>query len=69
LDLQWVCWRHYVHTRDESYIGKRVERMEVRGRKGRGRPKKRWKDCVNQEDLGEKNLSGHEYTTGLPGRD
>jgi hypothetical protein len=36
-----------------------VERLEVRGRKGRGRPKKRWKDCVNQ-DLGEKNVSGHE---------
>jgi hypothetical protein len=44
---------------DEIYIGKRVERMQVRGRKGRGRPKKRWKDCVNQ-DLGEENLSGHE---------
>jgi hypothetical protein len=42
-----------------SYIGKRVERMKVRGRKGRGRPKERWKDCVNY-DLREKKLSGHE---------
>ncbi|KAL1448658.1 hypothetical protein WDU94_012270 [Cyamophila willieti] len=33
--------------------------MVVRGRKGRGRPKKRWKNCVNQ-DLHEKNLSGIE---------
>jgi hypothetical protein len=55
-----VCSGHgHVKRTDESYIGKRVESMEVRGRKGRGRPKKRWKDCVNQ-DLGEKNLSGHE---------
>jgi hypothetical protein len=52
-------WYGHVERRDESYIGKRVERMKVRGRKGRGRPKKRWKYCVNQ-DLGEKNLSGHE---------
>jgi Low-density lipoprotein receptor domain class A. len=39
--------------------GKVVERLEVRGRKRRGRPKKRWKDCVNQ-DLSEKNSTGHE---------
>jgi hypothetical protein len=31
-----------IERRDESYIGKRVERMEVRGRKGRGRPKRKW---------------------------
>jgi hypothetical protein len=40
-------------------MGKRVERMELRGRKGRGRPKKRWKDCVNQ-DLSKKILTGNE---------
>jgi hypothetical protein len=39
--------------------GKRVEIMEVRGRKGQGRPNKRWKDCVNQ-DLSERTLTGHE---------
>jgi hypothetical protein len=27
--------------KEESSIGKRVKRKEVRGRKGRGRPKKR----------------------------
>jgi hypothetical protein len=32
--------------------------MEVRGKKGRGRPKKRWKDCVKQ-DLSEKNSTGY----------
>ncbi|KAL1450513.1 hypothetical protein WDU94_002867 [Cyamophila willieti] len=45
-------WHGHVERRDENYIGKRVERMVVRGR-----PKKRWKNCVNQ-DLHEKNLSG-----------
>uniref|UniRef100_A0A8D8XLD5 Endonuclease-reverse transcriptase n=1 Tax=Cacopsylla melanoneura TaxID=428564 RepID=A0A8D8XLD5_9HEMI len=39
-------WHGHVERRDESYIGKRVQRMEVRGRKGRGRPKKRWRNCV-----------------------
>jgi hypothetical protein len=50
--------------------GKRVETMEMRERKGAGRVKKRRKDCVNQ-DLNEKNLTGHErmrYTIE-PGRD
>jgi hypothetical protein len=32
-----------------AYIGKRVEKIEVRGRKGRGRPKKRWKDYINKD--------------------
>jgi hypothetical protein len=54
-----VQWYGHVQSRDESYIGTRVERMEVRGRQGRGRLKKRWKDCVDR-DLGEKKSSGHE---------
>jgi hypothetical protein len=35
-------WYGHVERRDESCIGKRVERMKVRGRRGRGRSKKRW---------------------------
>lgn len=52
-------WYGHVDRRDESYIGKRIESLIVRGRKGRGRPKKRWRNCVN-EDLREKSLSGNE---------
>ncbi|KAL1451862.1 hypothetical protein WDU94_006198 [Cyamophila willieti] len=52
-------WYGHVERRDESYIGKRIENIIERGRKGRGRPKKRWRNCVN-EDLREKSLSGNE---------
>jgi hypothetical protein len=50
-------WYGHVERRDESYIGKRVDRMEVRGRKGRRRPKKTWKDCVNQDLLHREKLN------------
>jgi hypothetical protein len=53
--------------RDESYIGKRVERMKVRGRKGRGRPKKRW--IVWIKIWVRKNHQDMRYTIGLSGRD
>ena len=52
-------WYGHVERRDEDYVGKRVERMIVRGRVGRGRPKKRWKNCVFK-DLREKGISGSE---------
>ncbi|KAL1447828.1 hypothetical protein WDU94_001914 [Cyamophila willieti] len=52
-------WYGHVERRDESYIGKRIENIIERGRKGRGRPKKRWRNCVNK-DLREKSLSGNE---------
>ena len=43
--------------RDEEYLGKRVMvGIEVQGSR-RGRPKKRWADCV-KDDLREKGLSG-----------
>ncbi|KAL1450107.1 hypothetical protein WDU94_002559 [Cyamophila willieti] len=52
-------WYGHVERRDLEEIKKRVERMVVRGRKGRGRPKKRWKNIIFR-DLHEKNLSGIE---------
>ena len=45
--------------RDEEYVGKRAMGIEVQGSRRRGRPTKRWADCVN-DDLREKGLSGEE---------
>ena len=45
--------------RDEEYVGKRVIRMDVEGRRRKGGPKQRWMDSVNV-DLREKGLSGEE---------
>jgi hypothetical protein len=42
--------------RDEDYIGKRVSRIKVEGRRARGKPKKKWENCVNK-DLSENGLS------------
>uniref|UniRef100_A0A8D9A964 Endonuclease-reverse transcriptase n=1 Tax=Cacopsylla melanoneura TaxID=428564 RepID=A0A8D9A964_9HEMI len=49
-------WYGHVMRRDEDYVGKRVRRMEVAGRRARGRPKKKWEHCVTK-DLEEKGLS------------
>ena len=35
-----------VMRRDEVYVGKRVTRMDVEGRRRKGRPKRRWMDSV-----------------------
>ena len=49
-------WYGHVMRRDETYVGRRVMEGEVQGRRRRGRPKRRWMDCV-REDLREKQLS------------
>ena len=39
--------------RDKEYVGKRTMGIEVQGSRRRGRPKKRWADCV-KDDLRER---------------
>ena len=39
-------WYGYVLRRDEEVVERRVMDMEVQGRRGRGRPKTMWKDCI-----------------------
>ena len=51
-------WYGHVMRRDEEYVGRRMMEMEIPGRRQRGRPKKRWKDCI-REDMREKNLNGN----------
>ena len=49
-------WYGHVMRRDETYVGRRMMELEVQGRRGRGRPKRRWMDCM-REDMREKQLA------------
>lgn len=51
--------RWYGHLRrrvGEDHVGREIMEMEVEGVRRRGRPKRRWIDCING-DLGEKNIN------------
>ena len=48
-------WYGHVLIRDEEVVERRMMDMEVQGRRGRGRPKTRWKDCI-AADVREKQL-------------
>ena len=48
-------WYGHVKRRDGQYLGNRISDMRVEGRRRRGRPKRRWKDCV-EEDLRSKGI-------------
>ena len=45
--MRW--YGHVVMRRDEEYVGKRAMGIEAQGSGRRGRPKKRWADCVKDD--------------------
>ena len=48
-------WFGHVERRDTEYVGKRVLEMEIAGKRKRGRPKRRWMDCI-EKDMSEVGL-------------
>jgi hypothetical protein len=42
-------WYGHVMRRDDSHVTRRVLSMNVEGCKRRGRPRKRWMDCVRDD--------------------
>ena len=41
-------WYGHVQRREEAYVGKRVMSLTV-GRRRRGRPRRRWKECIAED--------------------
>ena len=41
-------WLGHITRREETYVGKRMRQMVV-GRRKRGRPKRRWQDCIDDD--------------------
>ena len=50
-----IRWYGHVQRREEGHVTRRTLEMEVEGRRARGRPRRRWMDCV-LEDLATKRL-------------
>ena len=51
--LRW--FGHLLRRPEEEHVASRTMEMEIIGTRKRGRPKKRWKDCI-QEDMKMKEL-------------
>ena len=45
-------WNGHVMRRDQEYVGRKMMEMELRGKRKRGRPKRRF-SVVVKEDMGE----------------
>ena len=59
-------WHAHDMRRDGECVGKRVTRIDVEGRRRKGRPKRRWMDSVNVV-MREKGCRGKRCNTGLCG--
>ena len=42
-------WYGHIKRREENYVGKRMMKMAVPGRRKRGRPRRRWMDLVRED--------------------
>lgn len=51
-----LAWFGHVMRRNEWHVTKRSLNLNVEGYRGRGRPKKRWMDCV-RKDMSVKGVS------------
>ncbi|XP_072380872.1 uncharacterized protein [Diabrotica undecimpunctata] len=52
---QILQWFGHVRHIDENFVGRRRKLLEADGRRGRGKPQRRWKHCL-AEDLTDKGL-------------
>jgi hypothetical protein len=44
-------WYGHIQRREEEFVTKRVLKMELEGKRARGRPRRRWMDCVKVATL------------------
>ena len=51
-------WHNHVERKDAAKTVRSIMEMEIKGNRGRGRPKKRWMDYI-KEDLTVKKLTTH----------
>ena len=47
-------WYGHVHRREQQHVTRKVQDLKI-GKRRRGRPKRRWKDCV-EEDMKTKGI-------------
>ena len=42
-------WYGHVKRREDDYVGRRAMEMRMPGQRKRGRPKRRWLDCIKED--------------------